>query len=712
MKTETKIEKNYLLHLNTSVSQLYSVGHVLSLKLKKLGIKTIKDLLLHFPSRYEDLSSTKPIVEARPGESVTLKGKLVNISTRRSKNKRMLITEAIISDDTSTLKVIFFNQPFLNRVLRVGDNLILAGKIDFKSYFGRYLANPVFEKSSNSLSPHLNRIVPIYPETKGISSKWLRSKIKPLLKFFHQFRDPLPLNIKDSLDLIDLDEAIRQIHFPDLKESLKAAIRRLAFDELFIIALKTEILRNRFHSLNAPKIGFQKNRVAEFVKSLPYKLTNAQRRSAWEIIKDIDKHQPMNRLLNGDVGSGKTIVAAIAAFCVYLNKKQTAILAPTEVLALQHYHNFVELFKKHNLKIELLTGSYHLLSRDPDIDKSARAKIKKPLTSDIIIGTHALIQKGIKFNNLALAIIDEQHRFGVKQRAQIKKKNLKSQTPHLLSMTATPIPRTLSLALYGDLDISILDEYPSDRGEIKTYLIPPSKRAKAYDFIKKEVAKGRQVFVICPLIEKKEKQDSQLSSTFDFDSRKAAIEEYEKLKSFIFPELKIGLLHGRMKSAEKEKIMIQFKENKLDILVSTSVVEVGIDIPNATVMMVEGAERFGLSQLHQFRGRVGRGKFKSYCFLFTESAHEETKARLDVIATTNDGFKIAEADLKLRGPGEIYGERQHGIADLRFASLFDYELIKKAKAEAEKIIISDPSLRAHPLLLKKLKQFEKETHLE
>lgn len=711
MKTKTRIGKNYLLRLNTRVDQLYSVGQISSLKLNRLGIRTIKDLLLHFPSRYEDLSLTKPIIEARPGESVTLKGKLASISTRRSKNKKMLITEGIISDDTSTLKVIFFNQPYLNRVLRVGDNLVLAGKIDFKPYFGKYLANPVFEKSSNPLSPHLNRIVPIYPETKGISSKWLRSKIKPLLKFSHQFRDPLPLNIKDSLDLTDLDEAIRQIHFPDLEQSLKAAIRRLAFDELFIIALKTEILRNRFRSLNAPKIHFPKNRVLKFVKSLPYQLTNAQRRSAWEIIKDIDKHQPMNRLLNGDVGSGKTIVAAIASFCVHLNDKQTAILAPTEVLALQHYHNFVDLFKNYDIKIELLTGSYHLANKDA---KTTEQKNKNTtfLESDIVIGTHALIQEGIKFKNLSLAIIDEQHRFGVKQRAQIKKKNLKSQTPHLLSMTATPIPRTLSLALYGDLDISILDEYPSNRGEIKTYLIPPSKRAKAYNFIKKEVIKGRQVFVICPLIEKKEKQENKLASTFDFDNRKAATEEYEKLKNSIFPELKIGLLHGRMKSADKEKIMIQFKEKMLDILVSTSVVEVGVDIPNATVMMIEGAERFGLSQLHQFRGRVGRGKFKSYCFLFTGSAYEKTKARLDVIVSTSDGFKIAEADLKLRGPGEIYGQRQHGIADLRFASLFDYELIKKAKAEAQNLIASDPSLETHPLIQKKLEQFEKETHLE
>ncbi|MCX6811919.1 MAG: ATP-dependent DNA helicase RecG [Candidatus Berkelbacteria bacterium] len=706
MRTISKKNQNYDLNLNMGVDRLYNVGRVLSLRLRKLGIRTIKDLLLHFPSRYEDLSSIKPIVESRPGESATFKGKLLSISSRRSKNRRMNITEAIISDDTSTLKVIFFNQPFLTRFFKIGDTLVLAGKVDFKPYLGRYLSNPVYEKSTNPLSPHLGRIVPIYPETRGISSKWLRSKIKPLLKLSSKFKDPLPLEIKDSLDLIDFDEAIRQIHFPDFHQSLKAAIHRLAFDELFIIALRTEILKNKLRSLSARRMRFKEKEVTSFVKNLPFKLTDAQRRSAWEIIKDLDNTRPMNRLLNGDVGSGKTIVAAIAALCVYLNGKQTAIMAPTEVLAYQHYQNFVKFFQNYDLEIELLTNSYHLSSKNNIMPKN------KYLTSDIIIGTHALIQKGIKFKDLALAIIDEQHRFGVKQRAQIKKNNLKGETPHLLSMTATPIPRTLSLALYGDLDISILDEYPKDRKEIKTYLVPPTKRGKAYDFIKNEIEKGRQIFVICPLIEKKERKKDSVHFTFDFDSRKAAIEEYEKLKNSIFPELKIGLLHGRMRSNEKEKIMNQFKDKKLDILVSTSVIEVGVDIPNATVIMIEGAERFGLSQLHQFRGRVGRDKYKSYCFLFTESAHEETKARLKVIAETSNGFKIAEADLKLRGPGEIYGERQHGIANLRFASLFDYRLIKEAKTEAEKLIQTDPRLISYPMLRNKLQQFEKETHLE
>ena len=407
----------------------------------------------------------------------------------------------------------------------------------------------------------------------------------------------------------------------------------------------------------------------------------------------------MNRLLQGDVGSGKTIIAAIAAFLVYLNGKQTAIMSPTETLAIQHYQNFLNFFKNYNIKIKLLTSSHNLKNKN------------KPINSDIIIGTHALIQKNISFKNLALAVIDEQHRFGVKQRSEIKKKDKNKIYPHLLSMTATPIPRTLSLALYGDLDISTLDELPQGRQKIKTSLIPPSLRAKAYDFIRREIKKGRQIFVICPLIEKK-KNDENRDLTFDFDNRKAAIEEYKKLKNSIFPDLKIGLLHGRMKSKDKEKIMIKFKNNNLDILVSTSVVEVGVDIPNASVMMIEGAERFGLSQLHQFRGRVGRSKHQSFCLLFSDSWGEKTRTRLKIMAETNDGFKIAEADLKLRGPGEVYGERQHGAANLRFASLFDLKIIKSSQEEAKKIILKDPNLTSYPLLLKKLKKFEKETHLE
>ena len=694
---------DYKLTLDTKIDELYHVGNAYKQYLNRLGIFSIYDILHHFPFRYDDFSSLKPIVEVRPGNTATIKGKILNISSRIARNRRMTITEIIVSDDTSTIKAVFFNQPYLTRFLHTEDVLVLAGKVDFKPYLGKYLSNPMYEKSNTPLSANLGRIIPIYPVTKGLSSKWLRSRIKSLLKLASDLEDPLPSQIKERLDLINYDEAIRQIHFPDFNQSLKAAIRRLAFDELFYTSLRSEISKFKFNTLKADKIEFKKNKVALFVKSLPFILTNCQKKAAWDIINDLNEAKPMNRLLNGDVGSGKTVVAAIAAFCVVLNNKQTAIMAPTEVLAYQHYHNFLGLFKKYNLKIELKTSNFQL---------SNKGKISgNIINSDIIIGTHALIQKNVRFRNLALAVIDEQHRFGVKQRAQIKKKNKDGITPHLLSMTATPIPRTLSLALYGDLDISILDEYPSYRQQITTHLIPPSKREKAYNFIRSEIQKGRQIFVICPLIEKN-KKDKTTSLTFDFDSRKAAVDEYQKLKKSIFPDFKIGLLHGKMKSSDKEKIMNRFKNNELDILVSTSVVEVGVDIPNATVMMIEGAERFGLSQLHQFRGRVGRGEHKSYCFLFTDSALEDIKIRLNVITHTNDGFKIAEADLKLRGPGEVYGERQHGIADLRFASLFDYKMIKSAKKEAEELILNDPYLKSYPKLVSKLKIFEKETHLE
>lgn len=704
MRTPQKTNSALELNLDSKVGELYNLGPAYCQKLARLGIHTIRGLLFYFPVRYDDLSSSKSLIEARVGEKATFKVNLVSINSRQTRNRRLTLTEAVVKDDTSSIKAVFFNQPYLTRILRPGETLILAGQVDFKPYLGRHIANPTYDKALSPLSPHLGRIVPIYSETKGLSSKWLRLRIKSLLKFSSGIKDYLPIELKDDLDLLDLDEAVRQIHFPDFQQSLKAAIRRLAFDELFLPALRAEIIKRKIKSQNAPKIIFDKKTVADFVKNLPFKLTNAQRRAAWEIINDLEGRHPMNRLLNGDVGSGKTIVAAIAALCVHQNGRQTAIMAPTEVLAYQHYHSFVELFKNYDLKIELLTGSYHLINKP--LKKLKRLKL---LNSDIIIGTHALIQEKIKFRDLALVVIDEQHRFGVKQRAAIRNKNKIHFTPHLLSMTATPIPRTLSLALYGDLDISVLDEYPQERKKISTYVVPPKKRDKAYDFIRAEIKKGRQAFVICPLIEKR---SNQPRLTFDFDNRKAAIEEYDKLRLQVFPELKIGLLHGRMKSTEKEKIMNQFKKNKINILVSTSVVEIGVDIQNATVMMIEGAERFGLSQLHQFRGRVGRSRFKSYCFLFTDSWQEETKTRLKVMAATNNGFKIAEADLKLRGPGEIYGERQHGIADLRFASLFDYKLIQETKNEAEKIIRADPKLKTHPLLLDRLKIFENETHLE
>lgn len=709
-KTKSKRTKIYRLNLETRIEDLYSVGPAYSKRLKKLKIGKVRNLLLHFPFRYEDLSQTRPLLEAKPGTLATFKAKLVSIATRQAKNKRLTITEALVTDDTSTLKVIFFNQPYVLRLFRPGDTMILAGEVQYKPPYGKHLLNPTYEKASQKETVHLGRIVPIYPETKGVTSKWLRSRIKPFLKIAFLFNDWLPQDIKESLDLINFDEAIRQIHFPDLKVSLNEAMRRLSFDELFLIALEREVTRAQIASLSAIKIGFGKTKIKRFVGSLPFKLTNAQRVATWEIIQDLGKAIPMNRLLNGDVGSGKTVVAAVASCLVTLAGKQAAIMAPTEVLALQHFRNFRTLFRNWPIKLELLTNSYHIKSQrgKERILKNARGSLD--LKSDITIGTHALIQGRVTFNDLALIIVDEQHRFGVKQRAKLKKQSKAKFVPHFLSMTATPIPRTLCLSLYGDLDISILDEMPKGRKQIKTHIIPPKKRGNAYEFIRKEVKKGRQVFVICPLIEKKDpKKGTEL---LDFDSRKAATEEYEKLKKEVFPELEIGLLHGKMKAPDKKKAMEKFKQGKIDILVSTSVVEVGVDVPNATIMMIDGAERFGLSQLHQFRGRVGRGKHHSFCFLFANSWGEKTKERLSAIKRSSDGFKIAEADLKLRGPGEVFGERQHGVTNLHFASLFDLKLVKQAKKEATKLVRIDPKLEKWPKLKKRMKEFEKEIHLE
>jgi len=703
----TTRSKNKIKSLNSNIGKLQNVGKIYIERLNKLGIKNIQDLINHFPFRYEDLSIAKPIIEATPGEKGTFKGTIKDINNRRSK-KGKYISELVIQDDSSSLKLIFFNQFYLNRILKKGLVIVVAGKVDYNPYFGRHIANPAFDLTSNDNSLHLGRIVPIYPETKGITSRWLRTKIKSLFPLINQIADYIPDIIKDELDLLSLDEAIRQVHFPEYKESLAEAIKRLSFDELFLISLRNQLERKKFKTKKAPAIFFHEKKTKEFVDFLPFKLTSAQKKAAWEILLDIDSKkrqekeiQPMNRLLNGDVGSGKTVVAAIASFQVCLNKKQVAIMAPTEVLAYQHFNSFCSHFKNQKIKIELITNSYHLAN--------FKLKKTKKISSDIVIGTHSLIQKTVSFKNLALAIIDEQHRFGVKQRAALLNKNLKNMFPHLLSMTATPIPRSLALSLYGDLDISLLDELPSGRQQTKTHLISPQKKARLYEFVRSEIKKGRQAFFICPLIEKKIKN---YQDKFDFDNRKAAMEEKKKLSEKIFPEYRVGLLHGKVKAEKKEKIMDDFRKNKINILVSTSVVEVGVDVPNATVIVVEGAERFGLSQLHQFRGRVGRGNFQSYCFLSAQTWGEKTKERLEIMKSTNDGFKIAEADLNLRGPGEIYGVKQHGVLNLRFASLNDIKKIKEAKKEAEKIIALDPTLKKWPKLKKKLSSLEKEIHLE
>ncbi|MFA6383130.1 MAG: ATP-dependent DNA helicase RecG [Parcubacteria group bacterium] len=673
--------------------------------LEKVGIISVRDFLLYFPFRYDDFSQIVQISEEYIGQTVTIKGIVKKTKLARIFRRKMTITEVVIQDEFNTpLKAIWFNQHFILDTLKEGVLVRLSGKLELKGKFFT-MTNPAWEKSSREAT-NTGILVPVYNETRGLTSKWIRWQLKPLLPLAKQVEDPIPFEIRKRLNLYDIQTALQQIHFPQNPEELLRAQKRFAFEEMFLVQLKTLQVKHAWEKNNSLEILFDEKLIKKFVSVLPFKLTDAQRKSTFEILKDLEKPKPMNRLLNGDVGSGKTVVAAIASLQAISADFQVAIMAPTEVLAKQHFESFCKLFENYQINIALLTNSYKLLddnrvSRTNLLDKIETGKI------DLVIGTHALIQRDVRFKNLALVIIDEQHRFGVAQRAALQqetmsiKDGVQKTIPHLLTMTATPIPRTLAIALFGSLELSILDEMPKNRKPIITKIIPSTGRKEIYNFIRKEISDGRQVFVIFPLIE----ESKALTEI------KAATVEHEKL-SKIFPEFNIGLLHGRLKPTEKEKVMQEFKEKELDILVSTSVVEVGIDIPNATVMIIEDADRFGLSQLHQFRGRVGRGEHQSYCFLFTGSDSSKTAGRLTALTESNDGFRIAEKDLALRGPGQFFGTLQSGIPDIAMENLSNIKLIKYSRAEAQNLLSLDPELKKHPATQDALLKFSEKIHLE
>lgn len=779
--SKSRFDSSWAHKLNYSpATPLQNIGRIspaYQKRLLKLGLKTVADLLYHFPHRYDDFSNIKNIGDLKLNEMATVGGEIIEIKNIRTWKKRLNITEAYIQDKTGIIKAVWFNQPYLLNTIKQNDVVSLAGKVhlvrDFtESLWGKreqskisnevsydkglYLSNPAYEKliaynlKLRTDLRHTGGLIPVYPETAGLTSRWLRYVIKPLLpKFLPQIKDHLPLEVKRSQGLPDLKQAIEQIHFPKTKKHAAGARKRLAFDELFLIQLHALSQKQKWQEQKAPKIKFNETLIKGFVDLLPFKLTDAQRKSAWEILQDLEKSKPMNRLLEGDVGSGKTVVAALAALQVVNAGYQAAFMAPTEILARQHYDTICKLFAGLNIKIGLITGSEQTMNYELGIINYEKNK-KNPThnssfiihNSDILIGTHALIQKSIQFKNLALAVVDEQHRFGVEQRAALVRGLTPTDTqtdaeiphksatsprqsafiPHLLSMTATPIPRTLALTLYGDLDISLLDEMPKGRQEIITKIVSPDKRQAAYEFIRQQIKQGRQAFVICPRIESRTSTNTaQTDAETQRESAssprqsvwlevKAVKDEYEKLSQKMFPDLNIAMLHGKMKPKEKEKIMRDFAKGLADILVSTSVVEVGVDIPNTAIMMIEGAERFGLAQLHQFRGRVGRGKFQSYCLLFTTSGSDNE--RLAALLKCKNGFELAEKDLAIRGPGEFFGTAQSGLPDLLMASLTDVELIKQARQEAIKTLTQNPGLKNHPLLQGKLKKFQTEVHLE
>jgi len=730
-------------NLDTPVKELSKIGQVTASRLKRLGIEKVRDLLFYFPFRYDDFSAVYKIEELKPGVVASVSGRIDLIHNKRSPVKRKIITEAMFSDDTGTIKVIWFNQPFLIKTLRIGDNVFLSGKVDYDLY-GIQMTSPSYEKMSFLKETiHTGRVVPVYSITENLTQKQIRALIKIIISLADKIDDWMPPHIINKYNFISISRALNEIHFPSSDEAVKKAKKRLKFDELFLIQLESQILKYNLKQKKSISIEFKQEPVVDFVKNLPFKLTDSQRKATWEILKNLEKPNPMNRLLEGDVGSGKTIVAAIAMYNTALNKYQAVIMAPTEILARQHFDGFCKLFLDANVNIGLMTRTERLVKLNtspspplaggergeelvlyapinkkgdktlvPPLNKGGQrgVKITKPKIIklikdgeiDIIIGTHALLQEKVEFKNLVFSIIDEQHRFGVEQRKTLREKSGDTNTmPHFLSMTATPIPRSLALTMYGDLDLSILDQMPSGRKKIITKVVESGNRGKAYDFIREQIQSGRQAFVICPLIDPSDKM-----------GYKSVSEEYKKLNEQIFKDLKIGILHGKLKSKEKEEVMASFIKNEINVLVSTSVVEVGVDIPNATVMMIEGADHFGLAQLHQFRGRVGRSDYQSYCLLFSESVGQNSLERLFAMEKSNNGFELAEKDLQIRGPGQVYGVQQSGIPDLKIAKLGDYGTIKQSKEEAEQIMAEDSSLDKWPILREKINKCVQKVHLE
>ncbi|MBU3942830.1 ATP-dependent DNA helicase RecG, partial [Patescibacteria group bacterium] len=662
------------MNLMTPIEEINNIGPVYQKRLKKLGIKNVHDLFFHFPRRYEDFSNLISIAELKINEVSTVQGQILTIESSKSWAKKMTITEAIIEDKTGAIRATWFNQPYLTKNLKAGDNVFISGKV-ILSKKGSHFSNPVYEKASrfggaDDLT-HTGRLIPVYPETAGLSSRWIRYILKPLLtELQDQLEETLPEEIIKENNLMPIKQALWEVHFPSVFELSKKAQNRFSFEELFLIQVFVLRERNRLNQEKAIALPTKLEIIQDFVKSLKFKLTDAQKKCAWIILKDLERESPMNRLLEGDVGSGKTVVAVLVALNAVKQKTQVAFMAPTEILAKQHFHEVAKLLQGFRVNVGLLTGKQdQWLSKklkNQVIEVSRKKLLEKALDGemDILIGTHALIQDKVKFGNLGLVVLDEQHRFGVKQRAKlldVRRPNgdVARPIPHLLSMTATPIPRTLALTIYGDLDLSLIDELPKGRKKIITKIIKPSEREETYNFIREEIKNKRQVFIICPRIEKNEEKKNSTWSEV-----KTVKEEHERLSKDIFPDLKLDILHGKMTPKEKEAVMLKFKNMKTDILVSTSVVEVGIDIPNATVMMIEGAERFGLATLHQFRGRVGRGDYQSYCLLFTDSYTPKTCQRLKALITSEDGFSLAEKDLEIRGPGDFVGTKQWGIPDL------------------------------------------------
>ena len=673
--------------LNTSLDHVKGVGIKTAEQLEAANLHTVGDLITFLPRAYEDYSAVSQIADVQPGK-VTIKARCERISTRPVR-RGLRITTATLADESGKVQAVWFNQPYREKQLKDGDEFYFSGVFEFT--YNRYqLSNPSAEKVSE-LPVQTDRILPVYPAIQGLKSALVRKLLNELRPLMTMLPETLPTDIVKSEKLIERPEAVLALHFPESIEAISRAKERIAFDELFALMLASQLNRQENEKLQGWKIPFEQPVIKAFVEKLPFELTNAQRIAAWDILKNFESEVPMNRLLQGDVGSGKTVVAGLAARQAAHEGFQTAIMAPTEILASQHAETLYKLLEPFGVSVALLTGSVKGTKRTQLLEAVKAGDV------DVVVGTHALIQSPVQFHKLGFVVIDEQHRFGVAQRQALLTKS--QRMPHLLAMTATPIPRSLALTVYGELDVSVLNERPKNRKPIETKLWSPNSRTQLYDTIEAQLQQGRQAYVICSVIDG--------NSTNDL---KSVQEEYKKLNVGPFKHRRIGLLHGKLKPDEKDAVMKQFANHEVDILVSTTVVEVGVDVPNATVILIEDADRFGLAQLHQLRGRVGRGKHQSYCYLMASTSKAPTR-RLKEIEKSNDGFYLAEVDLELRGPGEIYGRAQHGELNLQVASLGDTKMIARTQKAVERFVQSKENLLHYPQLLQEVKRYQRVTTL-
>lgn len=709
------------MHPSDNLSNVFRILPAQLSALKRLGIVTVNDLLYHFPTRYGDTGQVTIVGNLKKGETAVIFGRISGLKTSKAFRKKISMAEGFVDDNTGKIKIIWFHQAYLAKMIPEDSSVRVEGKVSERKGV-LYFSNPKIESVPDLFTKTASHsLYPVYPETRGVTSNWIYHKIQSAFtsKVLEELEDPIPKEILKKYNLPNLESALIYIHTPKKDEHAQVARKRFAFEEIFFIQLERQRARHEFKERAAFVIDKKMSDIDKFVARFPFTATAAQKKSIEHILEDFGRPHPMSRLLEGDVGSGKTAVAASAVYAVATSRPkgqnfgtlQAAYMAPTEILAQQHFDSFIKYFSHLPINIALITGSGckkfpSKVNPDGATDIS-RAQLLKWVTSgeiSVLIGTHALIQKAVKFKHLALVIVDEQHRFGTAQRQKLVSKN--EITPHLLSMTATPIPRTLALTLYGDLDLSLIDEMPEGRKKIVTEIISPDRRVHAYEKIREELKAGRQLYVICPRIDEPDptKELAVLA--------KSVKEEAKRLKKEVFKEYEIGILHSKMKSAEKEAVMLDFKNKKLDILVATSVVEVGVNVENASLIIIEGAERFGLSQLHQLRGRVIRSTHQAYCFVFTESQGTKARERLKALVSAKNGFELAEFDLAQRGAGELAGAKQWGISDVGMEAVKNLKMVEAARAEATRLIETDPELNKFPLLKERLDSSDQKIHFE